>query len=314
MRKILTGLTALTAVVALVGGCSDPTTDGDPTTGDTTASGGGGQSGASLDVTTLEAVPEIAALVPATLKERDVLRNGADTSYAPGEFLAEDGQTPIGYGVEIAEALARIMGLSRATTTTADLASIIPALGTKFDVSVSSQTITPSRLEQVNMVSYLSVGSVFAVAQGNPKGFDPADPCGHTIGVQTGSSQFDQVTTLNQECVAKGEPAMTVMPMDLQTDLSTKVIGGQFDVTVADTTVMAYTVRQSGGRLEIVGDEFDATDQGIAVAKSDPELTAAVQAGMQYLMDNGLLTQILTPYGAQDVALGTAELNPGTGD
>lgn len=100
------------------------------------------------------------------------------------------------------------------------------------------------------------------------------------------------------------------MPLDLQTDVSTKVIGGQYDATLADSTVIGYTVELAGGKLEQVGDVIESAPQGIAIAKDDTELADAVQAGLQYLMDNGYLTKILGAYGAEDSALTTAELNP----
>ena len=101
------------------------------------------------------------------------------------------------------------------------------------------------------------------------------------------------------------------MPLDLQTDIATKVIGGQYDATLADSTVIGYTVELSGGKLEQVGDIIEAEPQGIAVAKNDTELANAIQKAMQYLMDNGYLTKILAAYGAEDAGLTTAELNPG---
>ena len=100
------------------------------------------------------------------------------------------------------------------------------------------------------------------------------------------------------------------MPHDLQTDVSTKVLGGQYDATMADTPVLAWTIKQSDGRLESVGKEFDTAPEGIAVAKDDTELTKAVQAGLQYLMDEGYLKQMLAAYGAEDIGLTTSEINP----
>ena len=101
------------------------------------------------------------------------------------------------------------------------------------------------------------------------------------------------------------------MPLDLQTDIATKVIGGQYDATLADSTVIGYTVELSGGKLEQVGDVIESEPQGIAVAKNDTELANAIQKAMQYLMDNGYLTKILAAYGAENAGLTKAELNPG---
>ena len=322
MRPARRAMSVAAAVViaASLAACADPDTGGGsagPASGDEgdspASDGTTGAPSSPVDLTSLEPVPEIAALVPEGIAERGVLRVGSDTSYAPAEFLDADGHTPVGYDVDLAQALAALMGLDGAEVQTAEFPTIIPALGTRYDLGISSYTITPERLEQVNMVSYLSVGSMYAVREGNPTDFDPDDPCGAVLGVQNGTVQFDLAHELADSCATSGAPDLQVMPLDLQTDVSTKVIGGQYDATVADTTVLAYAVQQSGGRLELVGDEFGAAPQGIAVAKDDDQLTAAVQAGLQELMDQGILTRILAAYGADDVGLNQAEINPEVG-
>ena len=247
--------------------------------------------------------------------ERNILRrlldcNGASTGYAPAEYMDADGQTPIGYDIDINKALAQVMGLNAGETKHSEFPTIIPALGTKFDVGISSFTITTEREQQVNMVSYLNVGSAWGVATGNPKNFNPSDPCGATIAVQTGTAQEEYAATLSDECVAAGKGKITVMPHELQTDIATKLIGGQYDATLADSTVIGYTSTQSGGKIKQIGETFESAPQGIAIAKDDAQLTEAVQKAMQYLMDNGYLTDILATYGADNAALTTAELNP----
>lgn len=308
MRTLPAALVLATTASLALAACSDPQTSS------TSAESGAGQSASTavvpFDVSTLEAVDSVVALVPDAVKERGVLRNGASTDYAPGEYLADDGQTPVGYDVDLINAIARVMGLDEGTTQTAGFDTILPQLGSKFDVGASSFTITPERLEAANMVSYIEVGSAYAVAKGNPKGFDPANPCGTTIGVQTGTFQLDYASELSDKCVAEGKEKIEVMPLDLQTDIATKVIGGQYDATLADSTVIGYTIELSGGQLEQVGEVIESAPQGIAMAKDDEQLTKAVQAALQYLMDEGYFEKILAPYGAEGSALKTAELNP----
>ncbi|WP_195224317.1 ABC transporter substrate-binding protein [Schaalia turicensis] len=308
MRKLPAALLLTATASMALAACSDPSTSS------TSQSSEGATSTTaveSFDTSSIETVDEIAALVPAAVKERNVLRNGASTDYAPGEFRAEDGQTPVGYDVDIVNALAKVMGLKEGTTTHAEFPTIIPGLGSKFDIGASSFTITEERLAETNMISYVEVGSAYAVAQGNPKNFDPTNACGTTLGVQNGTYQQEYAEHLSEECVAGGNEAIKVMPLDLQTDIATKVIGGQYDATLADSTVIGYTVELSGGKLEQVGDVIESEPQGIAVAKNDTELANAIQKAMQYLMDNGYLTKILAAYGAENAGLTKAELNPG---
>ena len=306
-------LIVLAAAAALpLTACADPTSSGSSTSGSDSSTAAA--TTASYDVSKIPTVDEIAALVPDDVKERGTLRNGASADYAPAEFLGDDSHTPQGYDVDINKALAKVMGLNEGTTNHAEFPTIIPALGTKFDVGISSFTITSEREEQANLVSYVQVGSAYGVAAGNPKNFDPANPCGKTIGVQTGTAQEDYATELSDKCVADGKDKITIMPHDLQTDIATKVIGGQYDATFADSTVIGYTANLSSGKIEQVGDVVESAPQGVAVSKNDEQLTQAVQKAMQYLMDNGYLKDILTTYGAQDAALTTAELNPATND
>ena len=304
-KKILTTLT-LAGTVTAMAACADPTTSSNSENAPSTTA----SHTASYDVSTIPTVDEIAALVPDDIKKRGTLRNGASTGYAPAEYMDADGQTPIGYDIDINKALAKVMGLNAGETKHSEFPTIIPALGTKFDVGISSFTITSEREQQVNMVSYLNVGSAWGVAAGNPKNFDPSDPCGSTIAVQTGTAQEEYAATLSDECVAAGKEKITVMPHELQTDIATKLIGGQYDATLADSTVIGYTSSQSAGKIEQLGDTFESAPQGVAVAKDDAQLAEAVQKAMQYLMDNGYLNDILASYGAENAALTTAALNP----
>ena len=310
-------LIALAAAAALpLAACADPKSTNSATSSSTSGmdTSTAAATTTSYDVSKIPTVDEIAALVPDEVKERGTLRNGASADYAPAEFLGDDSQTPQGYDVDINKALAKVMGLNEGTTNHAEFPTIIPALGTKFDVGISSFTITSEREEQANLIAYVQVGSAYGVAAGNPKNFDPTNPCGKTIGVQTGTAQEDYATELSDKCVADGKDKITIMPHDLQTDIATKVIGGQYDATFADSTVIGYTASLSGGQIEQVGDVVESAPQGVAINKNDEQLTQAVQKAMQYLMDNGYLKDILTTYGAQDAALTTAELNPATND
>ena len=60
-------------------------------------------------------------------------------------------------------------------------------------MGISSFTINPERLEQANMVEYFEAGEAYAVPKGNPKNIDPADLCGLTVGVQTGTVEDEEL-------------------------------------------------------------------------------------------------------------------------
>ena len=308
MKKSISALAIITAAALSLSACADPnTTDSQSSPQSSQATPEAGQ---TFDISTIKEVPEISALVPASVKEKGILKNAVSADFAPAEFFKSDGQTTTGYDVDIIQAVAQVMGLNSVSEHN-EFATILPKLGSQYDVAASSFTITEERLQQVNMVSYVNVGSAYAVAKGNPKKFDATNPCGTTIGVLNGSYQQEFIAKLSEEeCVAKGKPAINVMPHDLQTEIAPKVAGGQYDATLADSPVIGYTIKQSNDQLEQAGDILEAEAQGIAIALGDKELAGAVQKAVQYLMDNGYLTKILDNYGAGSAALTQAELNP----
>ena len=123
------------------------------------------------DVSGVKKDDAIAKMLPDYVTKDGKLTIGMDTSYAPAEFLAADGKTPVGFDVDIAKALAGVFGLE-ADPETANFDSIIPAVGAKYDIGISSFTVTKERLEAVDFVSHFNAGSAWAVKKGNPNKVD----------------------------------------------------------------------------------------------------------------------------------------------
>ena len=60
-----------------------------------------------FDTSSIQKDDEIAALLPDSVTSDGTLTVGTDTSYAPAEFLAEDGKTPVGFDVDLSKAHGR---------------------------------------------------------------------------------------------------------------------------------------------------------------------------------------------------------------
>ncbi|WP_265521492.1 ABC transporter substrate-binding protein [Oerskovia flava] len=302
--RTLPALVALAAASTLVlSGCTDASQTG-AGTGDPAA-----DQEAAFDTSAVETVDEIAALLPADVAESGTLRVGSSTDYAPAEFIGPDGRTPVGYDIDIITAVGAVLGLE-VDVQSADFPSIIPALGSKFDVGISSFTITEERVAQANMISYFNAGEAFAVLAGNPEGIDPADVCGYTVAVQTGTVEDEGADALSAECEAAGDEPLDVLRYDSQADATTNVVGGKADILYADSPIVAYAVQQTEGALEPLGDTFASAPQGVVTAKDDTQLAEAVQAALQHLVDDGTFAEILETWGNEDGGLETIELNP----
>ena len=118
------------------------------------------------DVSGVKKDEKIAKMLPSSVTKDGKLTVGMDTSYAPAEFLAADGKTPVGFDVDIVKALAKTFGLE-ADPQTSNFDSIIPSIGSKYDIGVSSFTITPERMKAVDFVSMFKAGSTWVVKKGD---------------------------------------------------------------------------------------------------------------------------------------------------
>jgi polar amino acid transport system substrate-binding protein len=253
----------------------------------------------------------LAASVPGAIRSKGTITVGADTSYAPAESLGgSDGQTPVGYNVDFAKAIGATLGL-KVKVQTSEFTGILPALGSKYDLGISSFTINAERLKAVNMVSYFNAGTLWAVQKGNPKNFSVDDICGKTVGVQTGTTQEDpDVSGRSRACTDAGKPAVNIVTLKTQTDVTTRLVNGSIDAMSADSPIIGYALSKTGGKLEVLGDVYDAAPQGIAVAKGDPALAEVMRKVMNKLISDGTYKKILDAWNNSTGAVTKSEVNP----
>ena len=293
------------AMIVSLGACSTSEKSDSMASGDSESS----SNTTGYDVSGVTKDDDIAAMLPESVTKDGKLTVGMDTSYAPAEFLAEDGKTPIGFDVDIAKALANMFGLE-AVPQTSNFDSIIPSIGTKYDIGISSFTITPERMEAVDFVSMFKAGSTWVVKKGNPNKVDTSDLCGLKIAVQTGTTQEEEVNAAAKQCKADGKSEVQILSNKLQTDVTTNVATGKADVFYADSPVAGYAIAQTEDTLEALGEDVGVTKEAVAIKKGDSDTAKAVQAALQKLMDDGTYMKILKHWGVEAGAIDKAEINP----
>jgi polar amino acid transport system substrate-binding protein len=265
----------------------------------------------SFDPGSVQKDDALAAQVPAAVKARGTLEIGSDTTYAPAEFLGgPDNHTPMGYDVDLAKAIGAKLGL-KVDVQTAEFASILPALGPKYDLGVSSFMITKKRLASVNFVSYFDSGTLWAVQKDNPKKFALDDVCGKTIGVQTGTIQEEpDLKDRTEQCSKAGKSPINVVSLKSQTDITTRLVNGTLDAMVSDSPTIGYAIQQTNGAIEKLGDTYNSGPGGIAVAKNDQALADLVGQALNKLIEDGTYRKILSSWNVADGAVAKAEVNP----
>lgn len=280
-RPLRAGIAALTAVALGAAGCTNSEEIGIP----------------PEPPPSVEAVPEIAAMVPESIANTGAMVVGTNTPYAPNEFKNDAGEI-IGFDIEIIDVVAETMGL-RADIREADFEKIIPSIesGT-FDAGISSMTVTAEREEVVDMARYFMGGTQWAARA--DRDVDPDNACGLRVAVQRTTVQdTDDIPARSEKCVAEGKPAIEKIQYDEQDQVGSAVVLGQVDAMSADSPVSAFVVEKAEGQVELVGDLVDAEPYGIALAKDGP-LGEAVVAALRHLADSGVLATIAERWGVQE--------------
>jgi ABC-type amino acid transport substrate-binding protein len=239
-------------------------------------------------------VPAIAATLPAGIKESGRLTVGVNVPYAPNEFKNSAGDI-VGFDVDLINAVAKTLGLIPEYREFL-FEDIIPAVqSSEINVGMSSFTDTLERQEQVDFVTYLNAGTLWAQRSGS--GIDPNAACGLRIGMTPGSThETVEIPAKSDQCVAAGLPPVQAVVYDRQDALTAALINGQIDAMSADSPVTGFAIKGSGGALEPAGEQFDTAPYGWPVQK-DSGLAESLRQALEHLMSTGQYEAIATKWG-----------------
>ena len=293
--RIKLGVAAVSIAALALSACGSSSLSGEPDT----------ESAPSVSVS--ENV-DLASKLPESIKSAGVIKIGTDPTYAPNEFLAGDGKTVQGFDVDLFNQVAAKFGV-KTEWEPSKFGSIITGVnGKKYDMGISSFTINPDRLKEVDMVSYFNAGTQWATQPGNPKGVDPENACGKNIAVQTGTVQeTDDLPPRQKKC---GSNKINVLSYDSQAQATSAVVTGKADAMLADSPVVAYAVKQSGGKMEPLGDIYDAAPYGYVLPKGETEFGEAIVEALKLLEQEGAYKAALEKWGVDQGAISDFAVNP----
>lgn len=298
-NRTLRALAASAVLATAVGGCGS---DDKKDTTSTGTGGGGNATGLQLD-------PAIAAKVPADIKAKGTITVGSDPTYAPSEFLADDGKTIIGLDPDIGHALGTITGL-KFDYVKAGFDAILPGLKSKkYDIGMSSFTDTKEREQEFDFVTYFVAGSSFFVkAQGGPAINTLADLCGHKVAVEKGTTQQDDSTAQAKKCASEGKPKLDLQTYPDQNGANQALVSGRADVGLADSPVADYQVKQAAGQFKLSGKPYGTAPYGIALPKGS-KLAPVLQEALKKLIASPQYAAILKKWGVDSGAITEPVIN-----
>lgn len=310
---------AATALLAL-SACSAETSVEEE--GAATTDGGASQSTLTLQQTTdfsVQTDEAASALLPKEIVERGTVRIAMGVPYPPFIEVNDDNNL-IGVDADMSIALGAKLGVEF-TVEHQPFESVIPSLQSdRHDVIMMGMNDSKERQQTLNFVEEIQAGFAIVVAKGNPENITTlTDLCGHSASTQKSTLQAQLLEELSEECIASGKEGIDVQALPVAQDSQTALRAGRAQAYIVDAPVAAYTARTAGDGeyFELVEDPenpqgFNPVYTGFGLLNDRTELTDALQAAMQSLIDDGTYQAILNEHGMGSLALDTALVNAAT--
>ena len=238
------------------------------------------------------------------LKVPGVLTVGSDTTYPPQESIDTATNKAVGFDVDLITAVAKNMGL-QANVVTTKFDTIIDDLNNKrFDVVISTVSVTPDRQKKVDFVPYFNAGESLLVQVGNPKNIKGlSDLCGQSVGVQTGTIEQADLQTASNACKTAGKPEIKMVVLQDQTAVIQLLANQRVVATYQDSPVTDYYNKQHPGQFAVGGSVINAGLEGIVIRKNDAPMFNAVKAAFDKLKADGTYKQLIDKWGLTNEAI-----------
>jgi polar amino acid transport system substrate-binding protein len=291
---------ALTAAsLLLVAGCASSTPTASP----------------SASTSTISIDPKAAALLPAAYKAKG-LNAGSEIPYAPMEFYDDNNQA-VGFEVDLLNAVGAKLGTTVKFEKQAFDTLIASLQAGNHDLAVSSMSDTVDRQKALDFVDYFQGGASLIVAKGNPNKVTGLDGlCGQTVTTESASWEVDVLAAASKVCVTAGKPALKTLALPSDVQAQNAVRAGNAVAYLSDSQAAAYTakVAGSGKYFDLIVDPkspngYESGLIGVGVLKSNSALTAALQAAIQSLIDDGTYKSLLNKWNLASFAVDAATIN-----
>jgi ABC-type amino acid transport substrate-binding protein len=220
--------------------------------------------------------------VTVTTIEEGKLLMGSDTTYPPFESI-EDGEA-VGFDVDVAEEIAKRLGLELEVVTVA-WEGIIPGLKTdKYDIIMSAMTITEERQEEIDFCDpYVESNQSICVRNDNTDILAPENLVGKIVGVQVDTT--GQFTAEGIEGIAEIRKFDTILLAFEDLEL------GRIDAIMNDYPVNAY-ISKTRGNTKVVDTIMTDESYGIGVKMGNDALLDAINDALKDMMDDGTYDEI----------------------
>lgn len=221
--------------------------------------------------------------------EPGVLAVGMEIGYPPMEYFDIDGQTPIGFDVQLANALAAKLGLKVKFVDTA-WDGIFAGVNTgKYDVIMSGVTITEERREAHNFTKpYIGNAQAMVLLKGSSvPARNPEEIAGQGVAYQAETTSDIYMTGLARKGIQ-----FTPYEYDKVLNCFDELRNHRVDVVICDSLVAFDYIASPDSPFEIVWQGTAEEKFGICLKKGNDALTAALDKALDELVAEGVMLKI----------------------
>ena len=231
-------------------------------------------------------------------------------NYPPMEFRDPATGALGGFDIDLGDALARRLGV-RPEWRETPFAEMIPALKTgRVDAILSGMSDIASRHDAARFVDYLHSGPQFFVQAARAGAFrDMQALCGRRVGASRRTS-FPRDIAAWSDAHCAGNPVV-VVGTEGSADARTQLRQGRIDAAVQGRETLPYLMAQEPGAYAVVGAPIATGLTGIAVAKDDAALQAALAAALDAMIADGSYAALLARWDLSAAAIEKATINAG---
>ena len=224
----------------------------------------------------------------AKLMSDGVLSVGCEVGYPPFEDFADDGTTPIGYDIDIINAVGEKLGLKVNIINTA-WDGIFAGIGVNYDVTCSAVTITPERQETMLFSTpYINnYQAVVLLADDDRKVESFNDLDGLSIALQKETTS----DILMSDYKSTGTIDVQIVANEKVTSCFTQLQNGEVDAVVVDSTVADGYINSSDAFKIVYKDESEPEQFGIAMALDNTGLQKAINEALAELEKEGYIKE-----------------------
>ena len=225
------------------------------------------------------------------------LRIAFDVPYEPFEYKDDNGELT-GFEVELASAMCEELEANCEFVIQAWDGMIPGLIARKFDLIMSSMSITEERAKRVLFSDpyYITPGGWFGPESFNTDVTDLEAMKGKTVGVQRGTTMDTYVTENMHSAVSiKRYTTAEDMVLDLE--------GQRIDVAFVDSPVGEQTILNRDGYKEVGEPVKLGEGVGVAMRKRDAKLAKEINAALKTLKENGTYDDIMAKYFNYDIKI-----------